>query len=92
MELLQFYQSLLQIVSLEYGMGRNNAPGAQVLTLEGAVLSGVPFWQQKQGLCEQHKDPESLRNAPERVVAKIVNARRAKIDLAEDLTQIAVQL
>jgi hypothetical protein len=43
-------------------------------------------------LCEQHKDPGELRNAPERVVAKIVNARRAKVDLAEDLTQVALQL
>jgi len=73
-------------------MGRNNAPGAQVLTLEGAILSGVPFWKPHKDAADEHRDPQSLRNAPERVVAKIMNARRAKVDLAEDLTQIANRL
>jgi hypothetical protein len=44
-QLLRYYQSLLQIVALEYGMGRNHAPGAQILTMEAAILSGTPFWE-----------------------------------------------
>jgi hypothetical protein len=38
---------MLQIVSLEYLMGRNNAPGEQILELEGAALSGRPIWDVK---------------------------------------------
>lgn len=45
LDLLQFYNNLLQIVQLEYLMGRNDAAGSQILALESKVLSGIDFWK-----------------------------------------------
>jgi hypothetical protein len=46
-ELLRYFSQLLQIISLEYLMGRNNAPGSQILDLEDAIRNGIPYWLDK---------------------------------------------
>ena len=46
-ELLRYFSQLLQIISLEYLMGRNNAPGSQILDLEDAIRKGIPYWLDK---------------------------------------------
>jgi len=91
-KVLQFFSCVLQIVSLEYLMGRNNAPGTHIMELEDRVLSGRPFWEQEVGRWGGEPDPESLRHAPERVIAKIMSQKRARVDLAEDLAQISRRL
>jgi hypothetical protein len=83
---------MLQIVSLEYLMGRNNAPGEQILELEGAALSGRPIWDVKPSSQPAEPSAESLRYAPERVIAKIMYKKRTRVDLAEDLSQISCRL
>ena len=64
-------------------MGRNNAPGTMILALESKALSGIPYWDvhlgQSRADDELHDD--FVKNAPQKVVNKIVNARRAKVDL-----------
>lgn len=67
-------------------MGRNNAPGEQVLELEGLALSGKPLWEVKQpSPAYGQEQEEAPRYAPERVLAKIMHRKRARVDLAEDL-------
>ena len=73
-------------------MGRNNAPGTHIMELEDRVLSGRPFWEPEVGRWGGEPDPESLRHAPERVIAKIMSQKRARVDLAEDLAQISRRL
>lgn len=34
-------------MSLEYLMGRNNAPGSQILDLEDDLCKGIPYWKDK---------------------------------------------
>lgn len=43
-EVLMFSTYLLQILSLEYLMGRNNAKGIQILELEDSIYAGKQFW------------------------------------------------
>lgn len=73
-------------------MGRNNAPGEQILELEGAALSGRPIWDVKPSTQASEPSVESLRYAPERVIAKIMYKKRTRVDLAEDLAQISNRL
>jgi hypothetical protein len=92
-DLLSFFTNMLQAVSVEYLMGRNDAPGVQVLNLESKVLSGEVFWK-PEGFYHEDDErlQENLNSIPERVVAKIMNAKRAQVDLAEDIGQIANRL
>lgn len=93
-EVLQYSTILLQILSLEYLMGRNHSPGSQVLELEDAVASGRAPWANDPAktALEKPEDSPALRNATSRVIAKIMKARRAKVDLAEDLSAVARRL
>jgi hypothetical protein len=93
-EVLQFSSILLQIVSLEYLMGRNHSPGAQVLELEDSVSAGRAPWttDPTKAALEKPEDSVVLRNATSKVIAKIMKARRAKVDLAEDLAAVARRL
>lgn len=93
-EVLQFSALLLQILSLEYSMGRNHSPGAQILELEDSVASGRAPWAKDptKAALEAPEDVSALRNATSRVIAKIMKARRAKVDLAEDLAAVARRL
>jgi hypothetical protein len=43
-DLLKFYTNLLQIVTLEYQMGRNHAPGTQIIQLETQAIKGEITW------------------------------------------------
>jgi hypothetical protein len=83
--MLQFCSLLLQIVSIEYLMGRNNSPGEQILELEGSALSGRPIWDVKPNISAPDSAEETLRYAPDRVITKIMHRKRAHVDLAEDL-------
>lgn len=79
-------------------MGRNNAPGSQILDLEDSVYSGRPFWKEHLEISQQETSPEDMvqqqrrSSAPDRVIAKIVNQKRRKMELSEDLRQIALRL
>ena len=79
-------------------MGRNNAPGSQILDLEDSVYSGRPFWKEHLEISQQETSPEDMvqqqrrSSAPDRVIAKIVNQKRRKMELSADLRQIALRL
>ena len=79
-------------------MGRNNAPGSQILDLEDSVYSGRPFWKEHLAIGQPETRPEDMvqqqrrSSAPDRVIAKIVNQKRRKMELSEDLRQIALRL
>ena len=75
-------------------MGRNHSPGSQVLELEGAVASGRAPWSDDpaKAALERPEDSSELQNATSRVIARIMKARRAKVDLAEDLSAVARRL
>lgn len=47
METLLFTSFMLQILSLEYLMGRNNAKGQMILKLEDTILPGAQYWVKK---------------------------------------------
>lgn len=68
-------------------MGRNNAPGGQILSLEDSIRAGRPYWGNPAppGL----SDDGPPRNASQKVVARMMAQKRARVDLAEDLTQVA---
>lgn len=74
-------------------MGRNNAPGSQILDLEDAIRNGIPYWLDKGQYEEKEMKPEDLKmNAPDRVVSKIVDQKKHKMELSEDMHQIALRL
>ena len=41
-------------------MGRNNAPGSQILDLEDSVYSGIPFWKQHLEVTQEEPNPEDM--------------------------------
>jgi len=92
--ILQFTSILLQILSLEYLMGRNHSPGAQVLALEDSVAAGTAPWtgDPAKAALEKPEDSAALRNATKRVIAKIMKKKRAQVDLAEDIREITKRL
>ena len=92
LDLMQYYSLMLQTVSLEYLMGRNHTPGSQILALEGKVLTGQEFWKADLPCDPDKIDPSTLGEAAERVIAKIMNQKRARVDLAEDIGQVAQRL
>lgn len=85
-DLLRFYTNLLQIVTLEYQMGRNHAPGTQIIQLETSTITGEVTWSSSTDLKKFEENQKSLTDAPERVISKIIHKKRAHIDLVEDLS------
>lgn len=71
-------------------MGRNDSPGSQIMELENKVLCGVEFWKsdQYQSFEQDDDEIERLKTASEKVVARIMNAKKAQVDLSEDLNSI----
>lgn len=85
-DLLKFYTNLLQIVTLEYQMGRNHAPGTQIIQLETQAIKGEITWSTKAEDEKFEEKQKSLSDAPDRVISKIIHKKRAHIDLVEDLS------
>jgi hypothetical protein len=57
-----------------------------------ALLSGIPYWRIDKEPALGPQEPEALTDAPDRVVATIINAKRARVDLSEDMAAIANRL
>ena len=70
LDLLHFYSSLLQIVQLEYLMGRNDAAGSQIMAMEDKVLAGIVYWKNDPFTSIENEDEElvKLKSAPEKVI------------------------
>ena len=87
LKLLHYLTLLSRILNLEYLMGRNNSPGLDVLEMEDQVLSGRLYWEKDKELGFSSKASAGAADlgTSDRVINKIVNQRRARIDLAEDL-------
>ena len=85
-DLLKFYTNLLQIVSLEYQMGRNHATGTQIIQMETQAINGEITWSTTADDKKFEEKQKSLSDAPERVISKIIHKKRAHVDLVEDLS------
>ena len=79
---------VLRIFNLEYLMGRNNSPGLDVLEMEDHILTGRLYWEKYKENAYQNVD-YSNQAISDIVINRIVNQRRARIDLSEDLNQIS---
>lgn len=83
-QVLYYLSYLLQITSLEYLMGRNNAQTRQILDLENSIFAGRQFWPKN---IAHERNPESqpavgFDKVPEHVIKKIVGRKEQRADLA----------
>jgi hypothetical protein len=96
----QYYQLLERVLTLMLFQTKLSANLTDVITLDHAVKRGLPFWfpdnykdslQQSKG-AEQQPDPDGSDNEgslAEKVLNKLVTQKRARANLAEDLSEIA---
>jgi len=82
-----------RIIKLEYLMGRNNSPGLEVLELEDSVFSGRSYWSKRQRLdTPDHILSSEDKSAADRVIQQIMDKKKARIDLAEDMALVQQRL
>ena len=90
-KMLHYYFMLARIFKLEYLIGRNNASAIEVLEMEDNILTGRPYWTKLRQLIQPELNSEDA-SAAERVINKIMNKKRARIDLEEDLILLSKRL
>jgi hypothetical protein len=89
-KLLAYLKQVANIFQLEYFMGKTNAPGVEVLENECHTYSGRNYWDKaRQVAMTAGEDGETVS---ERIINKIVAKKKARVDLAEDLKQVAAKL
>ena len=90
-KMLHYYFMLARIFKLEYLIGRNNASAIEVLEMEDNILTGRPYWTKLRQLIQPELNSEDA-SAAERVINRIMNKKRARIDLEEDLILLSKRL
>jgi len=88
--LLYFLHQIRALFNLAYFMGKTNAPGVEVLENELHTFTGRNYWEKSKAVVMvRHDDNESVS---ERIINMIVAKKKARVDLAEDLKNVAIAL
>lgn len=85
---------LERLMKFEFSLNKMKGNLVDALSLEEAINSGMPFWGlDPEAAIHKKKQQESFyANTPkmsEKVLEKLVNEKRAKVNLAEDVVNLS---
>ncbi len=97
-QMFTYYAMIDRLFHLEYFMGKMSSNLLDVLKMESCVFVGLPFWGAESDteatVKTQRSSNQEEKDQPlsERILQKIVTEKRSKVNLADDVLNIAAHL